>query len=63
MKNLFKLSFVALALSLTIAACSEKKADAADSTMVDSTMADTSMSMGADTMMTDTTKQDSMPKM
>jgi hypothetical protein len=37
MKNLFKLGFVALALSLSVAACnSEKKADAEDSAALDS---------------------------
>jgi hypothetical protein len=39
MKNLFKFGFLALAISLSVAACtSEKKADATDSTMTDSSM-------------------------
>ncbi|MFA6276453.1 MULTISPECIES: PG1828 family lipoprotein [Pedobacter] len=37
MKNLFKFGFLALALSLGVAACnSEKKADATDSAAIDS---------------------------
>ena len=49
MKNLFKFGFLALALSLSVAACnSEKKADAADSTGADTVMA-------VDTNGTDTT--------
>ena len=43
MKNAFKLGFLALALSLTFAACSGKKADSADSKMADSSMTDTMM--------------------
>ena len=40
MKNLFKFGFLALAISLSVAACSsEKTADSTDSTMTDSTMA------------------------
>ncbi|MDN3588480.1 hypothetical protein QWY86_17485 [Pedobacter aquatilis] len=62
MKNLFKLGFLALALSLTVVACSEKKADGADSTMTDSTIADTSMSMSSDTMMKDSSMADTMSK-
>lgn len=39
MKNLFKFGFLALAISLSVAACtSEKKADATDSTMTDTSM-------------------------
>lgn len=49
MKNLFKFGFLALALSLSVAACnSEKKADGADTTAADTTMA-------VDTNGTDTT--------
>ncbi|GGI25540.1 hypothetical protein [Pedobacter mendelii] len=52
MKNAFKLGFLALALSLSVAACnSEKKADGADTTMTDSS-----------TMVTDTTTVDTMVK-
>ena len=41
MKNLFKFGFLALALSLGVAACnSEKKADATDSPAVDSPVVD-----------------------
>ncbi|MBC7566632.1 MAG: hypothetical protein H7223_06670 [Pedobacter sp.] len=58
MKNLFKFGFLALAISLSVAACSsEKTADTTDSTMTDSTMTDTSMSK-MDTMMTDSTMAD-----
>lgn len=65
MKNAFKLGFLALALSLTVAACSEKKADSAtDSTMMDTSMNSTMMkdtmmkdSMAKDTMMKDTTSK------
>jgi len=65
MKNAFKLGFLALTLSLTFAACSEKKADAGtDTTMVDAStdkmMTDTMMK---DTMMTDTMMKDTMSKM
>jgi len=39
MKNLFKFGFLALAISLSVAACtSEKKADATDSTTTDTSM-------------------------
>ena len=49
MKNLFTLGFVALTLSLSVAACnSEKKAEATDSTTMDSTAADTA-AVAADT--------------
>jgi hypothetical protein len=41
MKNAFKLGFLALALSLSVAACnSEKKAEGADSSAVDSSIVD-----------------------
>ncbi len=65
MKNLFKLGFLAFALSLSIVSCSEKKADGADSTTMDSTSTDTMMqdTMSKDTMMTDTTMKDTMSKM
>ena len=53
MKNAFKLGFLALALSLTVAACgdSTKKADGADTTVTDSS-----------TIVTDTTKVDTVVK-
>jgi ABC-type glycerol-3-phosphate transport system substrate-binding protein len=53
MKNAFKLGFLALALSLTVAACgdSTKKADGADTTVTDSS-----------TIITDTTKVDTTVK-
>ena len=65
MKNLFKLGFLAFALSLSIVSCSEKKADVADSTTMDSSSTDTMMqdTMGKDTMMTDTMMKDTMSKM
>lgn len=57
MKNLFTLGFLALAFSLTVAACGEKKGDATDSLATDSTVADTTM-MAPDTSVKDTTKLD-----
>ncbi|RLJ80555.1 hypothetical protein [Pedobacter alluvionis] len=53
MKNAFKLGFLALALSLTVAACGEsgKKADGTDTTVTDSS-----------TIVTDTTKVDTVVK-
>jgi len=62
MKNLFKFGFVALALSLSVAACnSEKKAEGADSTAADTTMnVDTN---GTDTTVhVDTTAKDTTVK-
>jgi hypothetical protein len=61
MKNLFKFGFLALTLSLSVAACSsEKKADATDSTMTDTTMStvDTTVTDSGmvDTAAADTTK-------
>ncbi len=42
MKNLFKFGFVALAISLSVAACSQKKSEgSADSSAVDSAAVDT----------------------
>ncbi|RYG45382.1 MAG: hypothetical protein EOO01_17900, partial [Chitinophagaceae bacterium] len=61
-KNLFKFGFLALALSLSVAACnSEKKADGADTTSADTTMAvDTN---GTDTTVAvDTTAKDTAAK-
>ncbi|NRF37669.1 hypothetical protein [Pedobacter foliorum] len=64
MKNAFKFGFLALAISLSVAACtSEKKGDAtmADSSMttMDTMMKDSSAmdTMVKDTMMKDTTKK------
>jgi ABC-type glycerol-3-phosphate transport system substrate-binding protein len=53
MKNAFKLGFLALALSLTVAACGEstKKADGTDTTVTDSS-----------TIVTDTAKVDTVVK-
>ena len=62
MKNFFKLGFVALALSLSVAACnSEKKAEGTDTVGSDTTItADTTVS---DTVVTtDTTVKDSTVK-
>jgi len=57
MKNSFKLGFLALALSLTIAACgSNQKADGADTTVTDSSTIIT------DTTDVDTTVKDSTVK-
>ncbi|WP_316831577.1 hypothetical protein [Pedobacter aquatilis] len=55
MKNAFKLGFLALALSLSVVACSEKKAEGADSTAVDSSVVDTTVK---DTTVKDTTVKD-----
>ncbi|GGG91371.1 hypothetical protein GCM10007422_00290 [Pedobacter zeae] len=58
MKNAFKLGFLALALSLTVAACggSGKKADGADTTITDSS------TIVTDTTSVDTTVKDSTVK-
>ncbi|WP_449436761.1 hypothetical protein [Pedobacter steynii] len=62
MKNLFKFGFLALAMSLSVAACtSEKKADATDSTMTDTSMTATD-TMATDTAAMDTTVTDSIKK-
>lgn len=54
MKNLFKFGFLALAISLSVAACnSEKKAEGTDTTLTDS---------GAVTTAVDTTVKDSTVK-
>ena len=65
MKNAFKLGFLALALSLSVVACSEKKAEGADSTVVDSTVVDTTVkdTSAMDTSKMDTTKMDTAKKM
>ena len=66
MKNAFKLGFLAFALSLSVVACSEKKADGSDTTMMDSPSTDTMMmqdTMMKDTMMKDTMMTDTMGKM
>ncbi|WP_443938684.1 hypothetical protein [Pedobacter sp. MW01-1-1] len=58
MKNAFKLGFLALALSLSVVACSsEKKAEGADSTAVDTTVVD---STKTDSVIVDSTKTDSV---
>ena len=63
MKNLFKFGFLALAITLSVAACtSEKKADATDSTMTDTSMTATD-TMATDTAAAiDTTVKDSIKK-
>ncbi len=54
MKNLFKFGFAALAISLSVAACSSNKTEeATDSTVVDTTVLDTTVSV--DTTVVDTT--------
>jgi hypothetical protein len=66
MKNLFKLGFLAFALSLSVAACkSEKKDGGADSSKVDSTVVDTTVkdTMMKDSMAKDTAKMDTTKKM
>ncbi|MHA4896437.1 hypothetical protein ACXZ1K_16915 [Pedobacter sp. PWIIR3] len=60
MKNAFKFGFLAMAISLSVAACSsEKKAEGTDSTMTDSTMMSTD-SMSTDSMAMDSSKMDTM---
>jgi|LauGreDrversion4_2_1035121.scaffolds.fasta_scaffold00006_74 ABC-type glycerol-3-phosphate transport system substrate-binding protein len=58
MKNLFKFGFLALAISLSVAACSSNKTEeaATDSTAVDSTAVDTT---AADSTATDSVAADS----
>ncbi|PWS33811.1 hypothetical protein [Pedobacter paludis] len=58
MKNAFKLGFLALALSLTVAACGEstKKGEGADTTLTDSS------TIVTDTTAVDTTVKDSTVK-
>lgn len=57
MKNAFKFGFLALAISLSVAACtSEKKAESTDSTMTDTSMTTVDTTM-KDTMMKDTVKK------
>ena len=62
MKNFFKLSFLALTISLSVAACSSNKpaVTSTDSVAVDSTAKD-SMSV-ADTATVDTSKVDTTKK-
>jgi len=65
MKNAFKMGFLALALSLSVAACkSEKKDGAADSSKVDSTVVDTTVkdTTVKDSIVKDTTAADSTKK-
>ena len=60
MKNAFKFGFLALAISLTVAACggSESTTDSADTTIVDTTLStvDTTITdtVAGDTLATDT---------
>jgi len=62
MKNAFKFGFLAMAISLSFAACSgEKGGDATDSTATDSTMTDSSMTT-VDTMATDSAAVDTLAK-
>lgn len=58
MKNLFKLSFLALAVSLLVVACNSDKAteETTDSSMMNSTMMDSTM---VDATMMDSTMMDS----
>ena len=58
MKNLFKFGFLALAISLSVAACSSNKSEeATDSTAVDTAVLDTTVAV--DTVVTDTVAADS----
>jgi len=60
MKNVFKLGFLAFALSLSVVACkSEKKDGAADSSKVDSSVVDTTVK---DTTAKDTAAKDTVAK-
>jgi ABC-type glycerol-3-phosphate transport system substrate-binding protein len=59
MKNMFKFGFLALAISLSVAACnSEKKGDTTDTTMTDSSTVVTDV----DTSVKDSTVQDTTVK-
>ena len=59
MKNLFKFGFLALAISLSVAACnSEKKSEGTDTTMTDSSTVVTDV----DTSVKDSTVQDTTVK-
>lgn len=59
MKNLFKFGFLALAISLSVAACnSEKKAEATDTTVTDSSTITTDV----DTTVKDSTVKDTAVK-
>jgi len=64
MKNLFKFGFLALALSLTVVACSsEKKAETTDTVASDTTItADTTVTDSVVKTTTDTTVVDSTVK-
>lgn len=59
MKNAFKFGFLAVAISLTVAACggSESTTDSADTTIVDTTLSTVDTTM-VDTTMADTTSAD-----
>ncbi|MFD2286743.1 hypothetical protein GJU39_19375 [Pedobacter petrophilus] len=63
MKNAFKLGFLAIALSLTVAACggSDKKADGTDTTVTDSSTIVTDTT-GSDTTVKDSTVKDTTVK-
>ena len=62
MKNLFKFGFLALAISLSVAACnSEKKSEGTDSTMTDSSTIVTDTN-SVDTNVTDSTVKDTAVK-
>ncbi|RYE27919.1 MAG: hypothetical protein EOP42_18295 [Sphingobacteriaceae bacterium] len=65
MKNTFKLSFLALAISLSVAACSsDKKAmGTSDSSAVDSAASTSTTTTTDTTATTDTTKTDTTKKM
>ena len=66
MKNLFKFGFLALAMSLTFAACNTNKtSESADSTAIDSAMVDTTIidTTIIDTTVVDTTVVDTTKKM
>jgi ABC-type glycerol-3-phosphate transport system substrate-binding protein len=63
MKNLFKFGFLALALSLGVAACnSEKKEAAADSVAVDSTVVDTTVKVDSTVVTDSVAKADTTAK-
>lgn len=60
MKNSLKFGFLALAVTITFAACGSGTNDGSTSDSTDMMMEDTSMSAPMDTMMTDTSAMDSM---
>ncbi len=62
MKNLFKLTFVAIALATTVSACGGEGDKGNDTTVVDSTV-HVDSTVKVDSVVTDTTAKDTAAKM